>query len=326
MKPHLNPSFLLLAVFSVLLASSCVHKDLTEITIAGNVQVIFDWSKAPDASVSQMAFYMYSDSRDVARHWFSNPQGGTIKSYPGYFTAVCHNDDNSFDLLIRNHHAHDEIEIYTEDTYVLTGQGISATGIPRAPSTENEPMRITPSMCYGSNTRDIFLLPADNLQTITLYPEEMVCHYTVEFIGVENLKRADLTIDGALSSMAGGFYPGKLKPTGENVSHTFTVSADIEQQRLIANFLTFGVPDGDTLDHMVSLYVVTSTREGTLYTFDVSDQVNNAPDPKHVHIKIYGLSLPEIPDDPPKHDPNTPGMNVGIDNWNVQHFDIKIPR
>lgn len=323
MKRNLALSFLLSAM--LLIAVSCEHKGFSEISIAEKVQVVFDWNKAPDASVKQMAFYLYSDSRDVARHWFSNPAGGIIKSYPGAFTAVCHNDDNSFELLVRNHHSHDEIEIYTEDTYVLTGQNLSTAGIPRAPGTEGEPMRATPSMCYGSNIRDILLFPTDTLQTITLYPEELVCHYTVEFINVENLSRADIMVDGALTSMAGGYLPGKLKATQERVSHTFTFSTDIENKRLISNFLTFGVPEGDTLDHMVSLYVVMSDRRGSLYTYNVSDQVNEAPDPRNVHIVISGLSLPEVPDTPPPSDPNSPGMNVGIDDWNVQNFDVKVP-
>lgn len=325
MRIELRTTFMWVSIPLLLMAGACVHKDISDADLAEKVQVIFDWTKAPDATASQMVLYMYSDERDVARHWFSNSEGGFIKSYPGAHTAVCHNNDDSYNLLVRNHEPHDGIEFYTENTIVLAGQGISTRSIPRAPGTENEPLRSTPPMCYGANEREILLVPSAEIQTITLYPEELVSHYTVEFIDVKNLNSADLRIDGSISSLAGGYYPGRMQSTDEAVTYTFTVSAAFEQNSLISEFITFGVPSDGNRQHMVSVYIVTKNRSGNLYTFDVTDQVNNAPDPKHVHIKIYGLELPEIIiPDPPDDPDNKTGMSVDIDNWNIQHFNIKI--
>lgn len=165
---------------------------------------------------------------------------------------------------------------------------------------------------------------ASNLeQTVTLYPEELVCHYSVEFVDVENLKSADLHIDATISSLAGGYYPGRMTPTSESVSHTFTLTADDQLNSLRADFLTFGPPVGEERPHLICVYVALKNRTGNFYTFDVSDQVNKAPDPKHVDIRIYGLKLPELPDDPPSP-PVEGGVSVEIDTWQTYHFDLKV--
>lgn len=309
----------------LLLPSGCVHKDVSEVFLAGQIQVVFDWRKAPDAKASSMLLYLYSEEYKVAKYWFDNPTGGIIKAYPGAHTGICHDNDDSYSLLIRNHETHDQFEIYTETTKVLTGQGIATRSIPRAPGTEDEPLRSTPSMCYGTHDRNIYFAPISGLQTLTFYPEELVSHYTVEFIGVENLNNADLRIDGSITSLAGGYYPGRLMATNEPVTYTFTVSADENLTTLKTEFLTFGVPSEGERKHMVSVYIVTKNRSGNVYTFDVTDQIKNAPDPKHVYIKIYGLKLPEIdPDDPPDDPGDRPGMGVDIDDWKTQYFDIKV--
>lgn len=312
---------LLVGAAAIMAGSSCVHKDVSESDLAENVRVVFDWSKAEDADASQMTMYLYPEGMEMAQYWFSDRRGGIIQAYPGDHTAVCHNNDNVYDMRVRNHHAHDELEVYTDDVSALQGQGISTRGIPRAPGSENEPLRMTPPMCYGTHTRDITLLPVAEEQVITLYPEELVTHVTVEFEGVENLRSADLRIDGTLSGMAGGYYPGRLAPTAETVSHTFTFSPDAGMTNLMSHFLTFGAPEADGR-HMVSVYIMTKAREGNFYNYDVTDQVKNAPDPKHIHIILPLLKLPEVPKVP--DEPSSTGMGVEINKWHVEYYDIKM--
>ncbi len=308
-----------------LLSEGCTLKALNDdapTTIADNVDVVFDWSNVADPQAKSMGLYLYCDEHEVMDYWFNNPYGGNIRTYGGMHTAVCHSNDDPYGHLLRNQHSHDEIEIYTENTNLLIGQGISTTGIPRATGTEEEPMRATPSMIYGAQLRDIDLHVSALKQTLTLYPEELVCHYSVEFVDVVNIQSADVHIDASISSLAGGYFPGRMSPTSESVSHTFTLTADEEMNSLRSEFLTFGLPDGPERPHMISLYIALKNKRGNFYTFDVSDQVNNAPDPRHVTIRIYGLELPEIPDDPPV--PPEGGMSVEIDTWQTFHFDLKV--
>ena len=310
----------------MLLSDGCTHKDLNDdapTTIADNVEVIFDWSKAPDAQVSTMALYLYSDQHKAMNYWFNNSKGGMIRSYSGKHTAVCHSNDDPYTHYLRNQHSHDDMEIYTDETAMLVGQGISTRGIPRAEGTETEPLRVTPSMIYGTQKSDIDLKVTSFCQTLTFYPEELVCHYTVEFVDVENIQNADLRIDATISSLAGGYHPGLMRPSAEPVSHTFTLTADMEQKSMRSEFLTFGVPYGASRSHKIGLYIVLRNRTGNFYTFDVSDQVNNAADPKNVNIKIHGLKLPDLPPDPPTP-PGEGGVSVEVDTWDTIRIDIKV--
>ena len=326
MKLSYNKFSTVLLSFTMLLSDGCTHKDLNDdapTTIADNVEVVFDWSKAPDSKASTMILYLYSDSHEVMNHWFNNNKGGIIKSYGGKHTAVCHSNDDPYTHYLRNQNSHDDIEIYTDETAVLVGQGISTNGIPRAEGTENEPLRVTPSMIYGAQDSDIDLKVTSFRQTLTFYPEELVCHYTVEFVDVENIQSADLRIDATISSLAGSYYPGLMKPSSEAVSHTFTLAADIEQKSMRSEFMTFGVPDGETKDHKICLYIALRNRTGNFYSFDVSDQVNNAPDPRNVNIKIYGLKLPELPTEPPTP-PEQGGVSVEVEKRDKSQVDVKV--
>lgn len=319
--------FLTSVAVLMLITSGCVHKDIRDeipLKRSFKVQLAFDWSKAPQAEAKTMALYIYPEGKEMQQQWFYDLSGGTLYVGTGKHTAVCHNNDNTYDLLVRNEHAHDLLEIYTNDVFIFEGQGISTRGIPRAPGTESEPLRASPPMCYGTHERDINIVDDIELQTVTMYPEELVCHYTVEFVDVKNLSNYSITMDGTISSLASGYFPGKLEATKELATHTFTLSPDESINGLRASFLTFGVTPGDPTPHKISIYAVTRQRTGMQYTFDVTDQVNNAPDPKHVLIRIEGLELPDLPDNPP--DPNNPeaGMGITVENWTTEYHTISM--
>lgn len=324
MKSFRHIASLLLTAILFLLAEGCSEKNLNDgapTTIADHVEVIFDWSNVAEPQASTMALYLYSDEHEVMDHWFNNRNGGVIRSYGGKHTAVCHSNDDPYVHRLRNQHAHEEIEIFTDNTAQLVGQGISTRGIPRAKGTEDEPLRVTPGMIYGTHTKEIDFRASSLKQTLRLFPEELVCRYSVEFVNVKNLKNADLRIDATISSLAGGFYPGRMTATAEPVSHTFTLSADLDNNSLTSDFLTFGLPAGDERPHKICLYIALRNRTGNFYTFDVSDQVNKAPDPRNVSIKIYGMELPDLPDVPP--DPQG-GVSIEVDSWETFQFDIKV--
>lgn len=326
MKPYPIKVTSMLLTILLLLTEGCTLKKLNEgapTSIAGNVRVVFDWVKVSRPQAASMVLYLYPDEHDVMNYWFNTPHGGLIRSYGGKHKAICHSNDDPYVHLMRNQESHGEFEIFTDNTSLLLGQGISTRGIPRAEGTEDEPLRATPTMIYGTQDSEINLRISDLEQTLTLFPEQLVCHYSVEFVDVENLKNADLRIDGTISSMAGGYCPGKMTPTSEPVSHTFTLTADERLTSLRSEFFTFGLPAGEELPHKICIYIALKNRTGGFYTFDVSDQVNKAPDPHNVSISIYGLKLPELPEDPVLP-PGSTGMNVEIDTWDTFYFDVHV--
>ncbi|MDE6480631.1 MAG: DUF5119 domain-containing protein [Muribaculaceae bacterium] len=326
MKQRLSKASCRLLCSLLLLSGGCTLKELNDdapTTIADHVEVVFNWTNTPTKEAQTMVLYLYSSEHEMMDYRFNNPDGGVIRTYGGKHTAVCHSNDDPYGHHLRNQHSHEEIEIFTDDSSMMVGQGISTRGIPRAKGTEDEPLRNTPSMIYGIQDREVNLKVSALPQKLELYPEELICRYSVEFVDVENLKSADLHIDATISSLAGGYFPGKMKQTSEAVSHTFTLTADLERNALKSEFLTFGTPDGGEVPHKICLYIVMKNRTGAFYTFDVTDQVNKAPDPNNVSIKLHGLKLPEIPDDPlPPQGEG--GVSIELDSWDTYHYDLKV--
>ena len=71
---------------------------------------------------------------------------------------------------------------------------------------------------------------------------------------------------------------------------------------------------GAEAPHKLVLYVWLKDGSKYYYTFDVTDQVDEAPEKRRVHIVIDGLTLPE---------PITGGdMEVAVDDWMVVNEDI----
>ena len=72
----------------------------------------------------------------------------------------------------------------------------------------------------------------------------------------------------------------------------------------------------ETVPHKLVLYAWLKDGSKYYYTFDVTDQVDEAPEKRRVHIVIDGLTLPE---------PITGGdMEVGVDDWIVVNEEIEM--
>ena len=158
---------------------------------------------------------------------------------------------------------------------------------------------------------------------LTLMPHEQVCYYTYEIRHVENL--GGITqMCASLSGMSGSVFCAAEQVRREEVTLPFEASVG-DETTIEGEFLTFGHYDADTdvtraegdaeeTPHKLVLYVWLKDGSKYYYTFDVTDQVDNAPEKRRVHIVIDGLTLPE---------PITGGdMDVAVDDWIVVNEDI----
>ncbi len=282
------------------LFSSCRHKDLyMEDSMTSRLEVVFDWRNAPEADPSSMALYLYDeDGTSPMRFIFSNKTGGEIKAPFGMHNAICMNADNTNWARMRNKDNISTMEILTLDAESLSAQRIGTRSVPRAEGTEDERIAQTPGMLWGSRENNIGIYPHSGTQTITMYPVEAVCHYTVDVYDVENLDKASSgSVDATLSGMAEGYCHGTESATDNHVSMAFTLNSDGSHNSLHGEFLTFGECPSLNLKHYLTIYTVLSDGSGWYKSFDVTDQVANAPDPRHVHIVVRGLPLPEPPSD-----------------------------
>lgn len=310
-----------LPVAAGLLFGSCEHKDLVyNHDYQSDVEVVFDWRNAPDADPASMAAYFFDyELSSPLRFIFDNKEGGLIKIPASSYVALAMNSDDTDWAQMRGSSS-DDLETYTQDADVLTAYGFGTRAIPRAPGTEQERMAKTPGMLWSNRLDNIeieYRRDADTHKVITFYPREAVCHYTVDITGVENLNHIDGSqIDGTISGMAEGYLHGKDCGSENHVTMPFGLDADKAAGTLHSEFLTFGESAVNPGEHTLTVYLSLTDGSKWYYTFNVTDQVHDAPDPRHVHILLSGLPLPT---------PITSGGGVvpSVNDWQTEDIDIK---
>lgn len=305
--------------------ASCCHKDLEyPAPDTGHLHIIFDWRNAPEANPASMALYMYdTDGLNPMRFIFQNNTGGEIRVPSGAYHAICLNADLTDWAVIGEVDNIDSYTISTPDAPTLAVTGFSTHNLPssRADGSEEdaaeERMAVTPGMLWGYRLNDI-ATPQDAYdRTYIMYPEEKVCHYIVDIYDCGDVAEYPGSgIDATLSGMAEGYRVGKDAPHENRVTHPIVLTPDVSDGSMHSEFLTFGT-DPASRRHILSLYMVRQDGVKWNCNVDVSEQVNNAPDPKHVHIKVYGIDLPT---------PAPKGTSIGadVDDWVSKYIDLSM--
>ncbi len=266
-----------------------------------------------------MELLMYdSNNNTPLRYIFSNRDGGPISLPYGTYCGLAMNCDNTDWAMTRSTDNIDSFEVYTPDADELSAYGLTARSVPRAEGAEEERIATTPGMLWTDREDNITLPVTTKRRTITLYPCEAICHYTVEILDVENLKYLHGTeIDGTISGMAEGFFDGKELATDNKVTMPFVLNMNADENRLQASFLTFGECPHVKATHTLSVYLILTDGSKWHYTFDVTDQVTDAPDPTHVNIVVKGLTLPHPI-------ASSGGFIPDVNDWQSEHIDLKM--
>ena len=345
---------LLLLLFTGSLSSllvGCNHKELCEFhPHEVSVRVLFDWIEAPEANPKGMCVYFYPlDGGTGKRVDFPNRVGGKVTLRVGNYRILCFNNDTEANIFF-NSHSFDTHGVYTREGNVLEPiYGNSPHFNPRAGGLDGERVVITPDMMWGCSAVDVMIaddmirytcvpqsaLPRANSQqnlstdsragypittkeqVITLYPHEMVCTYTYEVRNVSNLKHV-VDICGTLSGMSGEMTLATEALNREPVTLPFASVSD-GVSTLTGQFYTFGHHEENPMPHTMTFYVVMDDGSKLCYTggknLDVTQQVHEAPDFRHVHLIIDGLDLPQPIE-------NGHGFKPDVDDWGVVEEDI----
>lgn len=300
-----------------IMLASCEHKDLYYDS-AGQVNVVFDWRNAPGANPASMVAQFFSqEEAHSLRYIFQGKDGGQISLPIGTFSGISVNGDDNDWVRLRYVDDVENYETYTIDAQNTEAYGLSSRALPRAEGTEDERMAQAPGMLY-TNRQDNIQHYADGSETVTFYPEEAVCHYIVDIYDVENLQYVNRAqIDGTISGMAEGFNHGAKQPTDSHVTMPFTLTGDAAAKTLHAEFLTFGESHADPGRHILSVYMFLTDGSKWYYNFDVTSQVHDASDPRHVHIILRGLSVPHPITDEGGFKPN-------VNDWQTEDIEMKM--
>lgn len=317
-KLHYHIGSAVLAAAALLLGA-CEHKDLCyDHAHTAAVKVVFDWSEAPDADATGMDIYFFPDDGSTPQRFALGQAGGNVELPYGSYHVLCFNNDT--ETIRRKDTGHwDTFELYTRDAGLLEGMGLSISGTkqpPVAEGAEGQRCNLSPDMLWTD-----YLVHAEvdasPQQTITLHPCQSVTHITFEVVDAENLDQAT-ALSGTLSGLSSGLYAGTGELDDECITLPFAVASD-GVSTLQGAFNAFGhCPDGDNgMPHKFVIYAVLKDGSQLYYTYDVTDQMHQAPDPLNIHLRLEGLPLP------------TPvggdgGMTPGIDDWNDVQIDLEM--
>lgn len=332
MKLHLS---LLSRYFCLIVAmaavNSCEHKDLCYYhDHKVGLNLVFDWSLAPDANPKGMRVFFYPiDSTGLPIEQFNftnNIAGGEIRLTPGHYRMIAYNNDSEvakpFDLDdYFSHH------FYTRNASLLEpvsgNRYVSDDGIPRPFGSDGQSVIACPDMLWGASSLDIEVeTPKDSVaQTITVFPSELVCHYSYEVRNVRNLK----SVSAACAALSGMSPYVNLHDTslGERSIILPLETHRADSTTIKGEFLTFGHSPVNDTPHCFGLYVWLADGTTRFFTgrddFDVTEQIHSASDPHNVHIVIDGLELPEVVGDGVNG-----AWNATVEDWNVVNEEITL--
>lgn len=323
----------LCALAATALASSCEHKELCyDHPHTATLTLQFDWRNAPDADPEGMCvfFYPLDDGGSVARYDFSGTEGGSLTVPTGRYRVIAYNNDTEAVLISGADHFSTHMAYTREGSALEPVYGSTASYTPKAGATDERTV-ICPDMMWTATATDVEIgedgvtytcAPVQDgaagtftseERVITLYPAEIVCTYTYEIRHVENLQYVT-QMCGTLAGMAPSVLLGTEELGTECVTVPFSATAEGDST-IVGRFYTFGHHEDNADPHTFVLYVWFTTGAKYYYTFDVSTQVNTAPDRRHVHIIIDNLPLPE----PIGGDS---GFDVNVDGWQKVEEDI----
>ncbi len=316
MKSHkiINICLLMLAAAAF---SSCRHKDFIEdCGRTGKLRVVFDWRKAPEADPSSMEVYFFNKEGGAPlRYMFDNKYGGEITLPYGSYDAICLNSDNTDWATLRNTNDIDEFEILTTELTHISLQSIRTTT--ESPLNDRT-LRDTPRNLWTDRGDSFTHQPTDGDRTVTFYPEDPLCYYTVDIYDVENLDAsAERSFFSTITSMAESWRPGSKRQSNETVTMPFTLKASEDNSHLHGEFMNFGQAPDIIYTNTLKVYTFNDDGTASAYPFDVTDQIHKAPDPHHVHIVLRGLPLPE-----PLISPG--GLRPSVDDWKEQHISLEM--
>lgn len=319
-------------ILTAMALTSCNHKDLCyDRHHMQTLHLAFDWRDAADASPEGMCVYFHPLDGQTAperRFDFRGTTGGDIELAIGKYHVICYNNDTEA-VQLRGTSAFDTHEAYTRDGNIF--EPIYGSGAQYSDNVNtDERVVICPDMLWGCHQLNVEVT-ADGIiyegetspspqsratilsDTITLFPHELVCHYSYEIRNVKNLKNAT-QMCGTLSSMAPSLFLGTEETDDEPVTLPFAAKAN-DNNTITGQFLTFGYNAKNSAQHKFVLYVWFKDGSKYYYTFDVTAQVDNAPDPRHVHLIMDGLDFPQPIGD-------GTGLQPSVDGWTEVIDDI----
>lgn len=310
-----------LAILSLLLLS-CDYKDLCyDHNHYGDVNIRFDWQKEPNTRVDGMTVLFYnieSPAAEPLRYDFAGMEGGHVRLLPGTYRAVAYNYDTET-ILYRGMNLYNTLEAYTRLSSIEEGTQLSRSGMPRAATTEDEPVILEPDPLFGAASEP-FTIGIDGQCDVVIMPESRTEELTITIVNVPNLQYSS-QFGGAVS----GLSPSVFMESGQlgegTVTQAFTCQV-IDETTLQMHCRIFGhcPRRSDVNSHVLTIYAILADGTKWYYPIEVTSLMHGQPsDPdkpeEYITFTIDGLPVP-------KPIVNGSGFQPTIDGWQGVEIDV----
>ena len=302
---------------------SCEHKGFCDPDPAvSRVRVTFDWRKAPGAAVTGMSLYLYPESGGEAlRYDFDNALGGVVEIPPGTYKALFLNNDTE-NVLFRGTGGYGTFEAYTRQAHLLEPLGLQSSPADANPTGEAVALPADPLWAGRDNAVEVLAAKASPNSAydreLTFFPERETPRYTVEVRNAENLRYVS-AMSFSLSGLSGSLAVASGTRDALRTTIPFEGRTDADAGTATGHFHAFGLPSSGNRLRTLVIYVILTDGSKQFYPFDVSGQVNDAPNPMEVRIVIDGLKLPH-----PIVEPGGGGFQPTVDDWVGETIEMEM--
>lgn len=319
MKTLYRISLTLIGMVSILGGlTGCEHKELCfDHPHVGSLRVVFDWHEAPDADPKSMYVWFFPrEGGEPVQYHFPGKEGGAASLAAGGYDVLCLNGDTE-KIRYGFTQRMDDFTVASIQGSLLASIGRSGNDVPRAEDTEEQTVMLSPEMLYGACLREVEVF-LDRSQTVTLYPNEKVCRYTVEIVNVKNLEYVS-QLSGTLSGMASEMLLASGQLSGAASILPFGIEK-VDATTVRGEFLTFGHCPVPAIPHKIVIYglLTRGMQQYRVYGDNddpVTPQIHGAADSRRVFIRLDGLEFnPE--------QTTGGGMTPSVDDWGEVNIDV----
>lgn len=298
---------------ALLFIAGCDHK---EIVCPGDTPALlelrFDWQKAPGARPSGMTVYFFpADSHTkLWRFDIAGREGGAVELPLGRYRMLAFNND----LRGVQFSTTAAFDTFTASAMALSPQLVAPSGMLYAAAVDH--FEVT--MC-GVTYIDAHGQPKDcPFGVVRCEPDSVSTVYETIVRHVKGLERVR-SARAVLNGIATGITLAQRQTVAPAAATAFALTPDGDS--LLGLTTAFGTPPGAP-NFVLDIYITRTDGAVLLKKIDVTEQVLNQADRRHVIILIDSLTIPEgeIPPDP--SDPGDIGINVGVDPWTTVNIDI----
>lgn len=324
-KKHLN-KFQLKSLWSVIfmlfVANINISCEQKELCYAHNhtsmIKVNFDWRNAPEANPSSMLFYLFpTEEASTIKREFIGKDGGISQALAGisYIALGFNSDIKNTTLKVCEEQA--SIEAISKTSANIDKIGISSSALPRAEESKSQRMSKEADKLWSATSEDNIYIPKEEYDkdityNITLFPQQRYCTYRIKILNIENTDKISPSVAASLSGLAGGVNLTTGKKLEEDVTIPFSIN--IKDSSIEGSFLCYGNSINQSETNKLVIYTIMKDGTKWYYVYDVTKQIQDAPDPYNVEIILNNLPVPNKME-------GDSGLYPSVNDWNI----IEIP-